>query len=210
MLGPPTTEPLLAGKVPVVVVGWHVDHPAVDVVRTSDERGMALAVDHLVSLGHRRITHIDGGDGPIATSRRAGYVVAMRAHGLEAEIRWVTGGQTQLDGQRAARLLLDEGQLPTAVVAFNDDVAVAAMALIAQRGVAVPGRLSMVGWDDSEAARLSPIGLTSIAQPVDEIANSVIRRIVARIEGRRVEDREVVLEPELQVRSSSESTLRMS
>ena len=210
MLGPPTTEPLLAGKVPLVVVGWHVDHPAVDVVRTSDEHGMALAVDHLVGLGHRRITHIDGGRGPIATSRRDGYVAAMRAHGLDQEIHVVPGGQTQLDGQRAARLLLSEGRLPTAVVAYNDDVAVAAMGLIVQHGVEIPGRLSMVGWDDSEAARLSPIGLTSIVQPVDEIADSVVRRIVARIEGRRVEDREVVLEPALMVRSSSQPAVRMS
>ena len=61
MLGPTTGMPLLAGRVPLVVVGWHVDHPAVDVVRTSDEHGMSLAVDHLVELGHRRIAHLDGG-----------------------------------------------------------------------------------------------------------------------------------------------------
>ena len=70
MLGPPTPEPLLAGRVPLVVVGWHVDHPAVDVVRTSDEHGMALAVDHLAGLGHRGIAHLDGGASVIAASRR--------------------------------------------------------------------------------------------------------------------------------------------
>jgi DNA-binding LacI/PurR family transcriptional regulator len=203
MLGPPTTEPLLAGKVPVVVVGWRVDHPAVDVVRASDERGMALAVDHLVGLGHRRIAHIDGGSGPITSARRDGYVAAMRAHGLDRQISVVPGGQTQLDGQRAARRLLDAGELPTAVVAYNDDVAVAAMGSLAQQGVPVPGRLSVVGWDDSEAARLSPIGLTSIAQPVDAMARSAVTRILARIDGRRVDDREVVLQPDLTVRSST-------
>ena len=67
MLGPPTPKPLLTGKVPIVVVGWHVEHPAVDVVRTSDEHGLALAVSHLVNLGHRRIAHIDGGNHLIAT-----------------------------------------------------------------------------------------------------------------------------------------------
>ena len=68
----------------MVVVGWHVDDPAVDVVRTSDEHGMAQAVDHLVGLGHRRIAHIDGGDSVIAVSRREGYAKAMQAHGLAA------------------------------------------------------------------------------------------------------------------------------
>ena len=203
MLGPPTAEPVLAGKMPVAVVGWHVEHPAVDVVRTSDERGMALAVDHLVDLGHRRITHIDGGVGPISASRREGYAKAMRTHGLDSEIRVVPGGQTQLDGQRAARLLLDEKELPTAVVAYNDDVAVAAMGAIAQQGIDVPDRLSIVGWDDSDAAAHSPIGLTSIAQRADLMARSVVERIVARIEGRRVDSREIVLEPELRARLST-------
>jgi len=207
MLGPTTAAPVLAGKLPVAVVGWHVRHPAVDVVRTSDERGMALAVDHLVDLGHRRISHIDGGVGPISASRREGYARAMRAHGLDSEIRIVPGGQTQLDGQRAAGLLLEQKELPTAVVAFNDDVAVAAMGAVAQQGVEVPDRLSIVGWDDSDAAAHSPIGLTSIAQPLDLMARSVVERIVARIEGRRVDRREIVLEPELRARRSTAGPL---
>jgi len=193
------------------VVGWQVEHPAVDVVRTSDERGMALAVDHLVDLGHHRITHIDGGVGPISASRRNGYAKAMRTHGLDREIRVVPGGETQLDGQRAGRLLLDEKELPTAVVAFNDDVAVAAMGAIAQQGIDVPDRLSIVGWDDGDAAAHSPIGLTSVAQRVDLMARSVMERIVARIEGRRVDSREIVLDPELRARlSTAEVAVLMS
>jgi DNA-binding LacI/PurR family transcriptional regulator len=203
MLGPPTAEPLLAGQLPVAVVGWHVDHPAVDSVRTSDERGMAAAVDHLVHLGHRRIAHIDGGDDLIAGARRAAYVAAMGRHGLADEVRLVPGGQTQLDGQRAARRLLDEGDLPTALVAFNDDVAVAAMGLLAQQGVAIPDRVSVIGWDDSEAAALSPVALTSVEQRPDTIGRLVVERLVARIEQRRIADREIVLEPELRVRQSA-------
>jgi DNA-binding LacI/PurR family transcriptional regulator len=203
MLGPPTPKPLLAGKVPIVVLGWQVDDPAVDVVRTSDEHGMALAVDHLLDLGHRRIAHIDGGDSVIATSRRDGYAKAMRARGLAAEIRVIPGGQSQLDGQRAARILMADGDLPTAIVAYNDDTAVAAMGLLAQQGIDVPGHLSIVGWDDSEAAALSPVGLTSVAQQPAEMSRLAVERIVARIQQRRVEGHQIVLEPELIVRSST-------
>jgi DNA-binding LacI/PurR family transcriptional regulator len=203
MLGPPTPKPLLTGKVPIVVVGWHVDHPAVDVVRTSDEHGMALAVTHLVSLGHRRIAHIDGGTSLIAASRRDGYAKGMQAHGLGSNIRIVTGGQTQLDGQRAARTLLQEGKVPTGLVAYNDDTAVAAMGVLAQQGIDVPSRLSIIGWDDSEAAALSPVGLTSVAQEPFEMARLAVERILARIEGRKVEGHEIVLEPQLRVRSST-------
>jgi DNA-binding LacI/PurR family transcriptional regulator len=203
MLGPPTAEPLLAGTVPVLVVGWHVDRPDVDVVRTSDERGMAQVVEHLVSLGHRRIAHIDGGDTLIAQARRSGYAKAMRAHRLSAEMRVISGGQSQLDGQRAARALFAEDDLPTAVVCYNDDTAVAAMGVFAQQGIDVPGRVSITGWDDSEAAALSPVGLTSVAQSPNTLARLAVERIVARIEGRDVDGHEIVLEPELRVRSSS-------
>jgi DNA-binding LacI/PurR family transcriptional regulator len=135
----------------------------------------------------------------------------MRARGLGAEIRVVPGGQTQLDGQRAARALLDGGDLPTAVVAFNDDTAVAVMALLAQQGVDVPGRLSIVGWDDIEAAALAPVGLTTVAQQPDEMSRLAVERIVARIERRKVIGHQIVLEPDLRVRgSTSKPPVRMS
>jgi DNA-binding LacI/PurR family transcriptional regulator len=203
MLGPPEAKPLLAGKVPIAVVGWYVDDPAVDVVRTSDEHGMAQAVDHLAGLGHRRIAHIDGGSSVISAARRDAYVKAMHAHGLDSCIRILPGGQSQLDGQRAARVLLAEGNLPTALLAYNDDTAVAAMGLLAQQDIEVPGQLSVVGWDDGEAAALSPVGLTTVAQDPTEMARLAVERIVARIEGRRVDGHEIVLEPELRIRSST-------
>jgi DNA-binding LacI/PurR family transcriptional regulator len=112
-----------------------------------------------------------------------------------------------LDGQRAARVLVQEGDLPTAIAAYNDDTAVAAMGLLAQQGIDVPGRISIVGWDDSEAAALSPVGLTSVAQQPAEMSRLAVERMVARIEGRRVEGNQIVLEPDLIVRSSTSKFL---
>lgn len=204
MLGPPSERPLLAGAVPVVVIGWHVDDPLVDSVRTSDQHGMALAVEHLAALGHRRIAHLDGGDGPIAAARRAGYEHAMRAQGLAAETRVVPGGQSQFEGQRATRSMLETGEpLPTALVAYNDDTAVAAIGVLAQQQVRVPEEVSVVGWDDGAAAALSPIGLTSVAQHPLALARLAVERAIDRIEQRRVDDHEVVLDGRLTVRAST-------
>jgi len=204
MLGPPVAEPLLAGQVPLVVLGWHVDHPEIDVVRTSDEHGLALAIQHLVDLGHRRIAHLQGGTGLVALARRDGYVKAMRSHGLDTEIRVVPcDGEDQLDGQRAARALLDEAELPTALVAFNDDIAAAAMSVFAQHGIEAPRDVSVVGFDDSALARSPEIDLTSVQQIPQEMARLAVERIIARSEGSEVSDREMVLEPELRLRSST-------
>lgn len=203
MLGPPTAEPRLAGRLPVVVVGWHVDHPRVDVVRTSDQTGMAVAVDHLVSLGHRRIAHLDGGDTLIAAARTAAFETAMTGHGLGDGMQVVPGGQAQLDGQRAARQLLEGGDLPTALIAYNDDNATAALGVFAQQGISVPGDISVVGWDDSRLAAESLVGLTTVRQRPAALAEMAVERVIERITQRRVEDRELVLEPELVVRAST-------
>lgn len=204
MLGPPVAEPLLAGSVPLVVMGWHVDHPDVDIVRTSDEHGLSQAVQHLVDLGHRRIAHLQGGTGLVAVSRRDAYVKAMRSHGLESEIRIVVcDGEDQLDGQLAARALLDDSELPTGIVAFNDDIAAAAMSVLAQQGIDVPGDLSIIGFDDSVLAHSPGIDLTSVQQMPHEMARLAVERIVARTTGVAIPDRELVLEPELRVRSTT-------
>jgi DNA-binding LacI/PurR family transcriptional regulator len=205
MLGPPVAEPVLAGRGPLVVVGWHVDHPDVDVVRTSDERGLALAVRHLVELGHRRIVHLQGGDGLLAAARRDAYVAAMRACGLQKETRVVMcDGEDQVDGQRGARTLLEHGsELPTALVAFNDDIATAAMSVLAQHGLDVPGDVSVVGFDDSVLARTPGVDLTSIQQQPQVLARLAVDRIIARSQGQEVATREIVLDPDLCVRGST-------
>jgi DNA-binding LacI/PurR family transcriptional regulator len=127
----------------------------------------------------------------------------MRDRGLGSEVRVVPGGDSQLAGQRAARLLLDGERLPTAVITYNDDVAVAAMALLIQQAVPVPDRVSIVGWDDGEAANLSPVALTTVAQDPRTMARLAMERVVSRVAQRPVESREIVLEPELRIRAST-------
>lgn len=205
MLGPAVPEPEMAGLVPVVVMGWHVDHPEVDVVRTSDEDGMRLAVDHLVSLGHQRIAHLQGGSGLIAASRRQAYSSAMQAHGLERAVRVIAcEGEDQLDGQQAMhRFLVSGADLPTALVAFNDDLAAAAMTVLLQHGLRVPGDVSLVGFDDSTLARSPGIDLTSVTQEPREMGRLAVERIVARSAGVAVDSREITLTPRLRTRSST-------
>lgn len=199
-----TAEPILADRVPTVVVGWHTDFPGVDIVRTSDAAGMVLAVDHLVDLGHRRITHIDGGPTIIGSARRDGYLQAMGKRDLASQTDVISGGQTHQDGHRAARALLAAtGKFPTAIVAYNDDVAMAVIGVLAQQGLRVPDDVSLVGWDDSRTAARPDVLLTSVAQDTAALAKAAVDRAVARIEGLPVEAREVVLQPSLTLRSST-------
>jgi DNA-binding LacI/PurR family transcriptional regulator len=207
MLGPAVPEPSLAGQVPLVVVGWRVDHPDVDVVRTSDDHGLELAVAHLVELGHRDIAHLQGGTGLVALARRDAYVKAMTRHGLPDRIDIVMcAGEDQLDGQRAARALLERDvALPTAITTFNDDIAAATLSVLAQQGIDVPGRVSVVGFDDGALAATPGLDLTTIRQEPSELARLAVDRIIARTSNGEVESREIVLEPQLTVRTTTAS-----
>jgi len=194
---------VLANQVPVVVVGRRVSVPGVDVVRSADDHGVAAAVDHLVGLGHRRIAHVDGGRGTIATDRRNGYRRAMRRHGLEREVLVLPGDHTDAAGIHAVRRLLAGDALPTAVVTFNDQVAVGLLDGLARAGVEVPADVSVVGYDDSSLARMAHVDLTTVSQQPRQQAEDAVAAAVERLDGGRVEDRRVVLRPRLVVRGTT-------
>jgi DNA-binding LacI/PurR family transcriptional regulator len=203
LLGPqsPTaTLADLATRLPVVVVARPVRSTTVDVVRTADDEGMRLAVDHLVALGHRDVVHVDGGRAPGAAGRRRGYREALQRHGLPARV--VDGGPTEDDGAAAARRLLD-GPLPGAVTVFNDRCALGVLDVLRRAGRTVPGEISVVGYDDSRIARLSSVDLTSVAQDVEQLTTLAVGRALARLDGTPVDRRELVVPPRLVVRSST-------
>jgi DNA-binding LacI/PurR family transcriptional regulator len=203
LLEPGSAVPVLAGRLPVVAVTWQVRTASVDVVRTSDDEGMRQAIDHLLGLGHRRVIHVDGGRGPVAASRRRADPAAMRPRGRGAEIPVVGGGINHEHRFGVARALLGEGDLPTAIIAYNDDVAAGLVEALVGGGVSVPERISVVGWDDSSLARLPHLDLTTVRQDAEELTRLAVQRSVARIQGDPVSGREQVLPPELIVRGST-------
>jgi DNA-binding LacI/PurR family transcriptional regulator len=208
LLGPqaPTSDLAdLAARLPLVVVARAVRHRAVDVVRTADDEGLHQAVDHLVAVGHRRIAHIDGGRAPGAADRRHGYRQAMGWHGLDAEARILPGGLTEADGAAAARTLLDApaGQRPTALTVFNDRCATGVLDVLHRAGLAVPGDISVVGYDDSRLARLAHVNLTTVAQDAEQLTTLAVTRAIDRLNGTPVDHRELVIPPRLVVRGTT-------
>jgi DNA-binding LacI/PurR family transcriptional regulator len=203
MLGPAKKQPIFAGQLPIAVVGWQVSQPTVDTIRTSDDSGMHLAVGHLAGLGHKSIAHIDGGSGLIAAARRESYKKAMKAAGLGEYIQVISGGEDSIDGQKAADIVLQLATRPTAIIAYNDDVAIAASTHFKYAGLSVPKDISVIGWDDSEASARSEIPLTSVRQEPEQLAELAFERVLARIEKPGREFEAIVLEPTLVIRESS-------
>jgi DNA-binding LacI/PurR family transcriptional regulator len=159
-------------------------------------------VDHLVGLGHRAIAHIDGGRAPGAADRRRGYRTAMNRHGLGGHIRVLPGGLTEEDGATAARVLLAARPRPTAVMAF-DRCATGVLDVFLRSGVAVPGDISVVGFDDTHLARLAHIDLTTVGQDITRLAGLAVGRAIARLEGEEPPGGERVVAPHLVVRGTT-------
>ncbi len=206
LLGPEASAARLAAldrQLPVVAVSRRVPTPGVDVVRVADDAGVARAVEHLTDLGHRDIAYLDGGPGMIAADRRRGYQRAMREAGLTARARVLPGDKDEAAGMRAARELLDGAGLPTAVVCFNDRCAVGLLDVFIRGGVAVPGTVSVVGYDDDPLSRLAHVALTTVGQDTGRLAEHAVAAIVERLDGDRGEHREVVLPPYLVVRNTT-------
>jgi DNA-binding LacI/PurR family transcriptional regulator len=207
LLGPQMSDAdlsALAEQCPVVVVG-RPGVAGVTGVLAADGPGLDAAVAHLVALGHRRIAFVDGPSGSIARARRQGYRDAMARYGFGADVDVMRGGVSEVDGSAAAVQLQSRpaGDHPTAVIAFNDRVAIGLRDRLVRSGARVPEDVSVVGYDDSPMARLGTIDLTSVSQEPQLLARATVERVAAALQGQPVDSGDVVVSPRLVVRSSS-------
>ncbi|WP_258319045.1 LacI family DNA-binding transcriptional regulator [Streptomyces griseorubiginosus] len=193
----------LARRAPVISLGRRIAKAGLDVVRTADDAGVGQVVDHLVELGHRSIVYVDGGKGVIVTDRRRGYRSAMRRNALDAHVRVLHGGATEHAGELAARHLLESGDLPTAVVAYNDQCAIGMLTGFRRAGVDVPGKISVAGYDDDTLSRLASFDLTTVSQNAEEQARQAVAAAVERLDHGRTAPREIVLTPGLIARGTT-------
>jgi len=189
--------------IPVVVLNRDTNDDHSDSVTNDNIAGAHLAVEHLVSFGHRRIAFIEGGAGAGARIRHQGYLHAMRDFGLEEESVTVEGRHTEQGGYQGAMELLKMRVLPTAVFASNDLCAIGAMNAFEEAGLSIPEDLSLVGYDNNRMAALRHISLTTIDQPGDDMGRSAVEHLADRIDGDRVDPRHDVVAPSLVVRSTT-------
>jgi len=174
-------------------------------VSAAHSAGAGIAVNHLLSLGHRRIAAITGPRGWIATDERLrGYHAALAAAGILPEPELIVESNFEIDqGLRGARRLLDLHEPPTAIFAFNDNIAIGALQAARERGVRVPEELSIVGFDDVEAAEIVTPQLTTIRQPLAEMGRMAVSVLERLIEGQRIEALHVELRTQLVVRQTT-------
>ena len=209
MLPEETNEELKALRragYPFVVVDPRVPlDEGVAAVSAANASGAHAAVEHLLSLGHKRIAALTGIPEWLASIERLkGYHSAHASAGVLADPDLVVEGDYSIEGgEAAAAMLLDLPDPPTAVFAFNDNMAVAVVREARKRGLRVPEDLSVVGFDDSEQAGIVTPALTTVRQPLAEMGRMAVSLLLRLLENQRVEGLNVELQTRLVVRDST-------
>jgi len=176
--------------------------PSVSAAHTS---GADQAMRHLLDLGHRRIAQITGPRGWVATEdRRRGYQAALADAGILPDPALEMEAIPEiLPGREAANVLLDLPEPPTAIFAFNDNIAIGAMQAAHARGMRVPEDLSVVGFDDVEHATIVTPTLTTVRQPLAEMGRTAVSLLMRLMERQSFETLHVELATRLVVREST-------
>jgi len=171
-------------QIPYIRIAPEHDRDAVPSVITDDREAAQRMTKYLLELGHTRIGFIQGDpEHGSSRQREAGYRAALEQANVEIRENWVQPGRyTYRSGLVAAESLLSADDRPTAIFASNDDMAAAVVAVANRLGLDVPGDLSIAGFDDTQTATTLWPQLTTVRQPIAEMAAASIDMLTRMLE----------------------------
>jgi LacI family transcriptional regulator len=174
---------LLAGGTPVIVYDNDVPSLPVDRILVENRSASARAVRHLLDIGHTRIAALAGNSRDYTGRQRLeGYLQALREHGIAPVPEYIVEADwTESRGYAGMLRLLSLETPPSAVYCCNYNMAVGALALLKEHGYRVPDDISLVSFDDVPLFRLHEAGITSVAQPIEKIAETIAGLVDSRL-----------------------------
>ncbi|ESY77616.1 LacI family transcriptional regulator [Mesorhizobium sp. LNHC221B00] len=190
-------------KLPCVLIDRFADQ-RFDQIGVENETAMRALIDHVASFGHKRIGYIAGQPGLATTRERIeAFRASLTANGLECLPHYVSPENVDTASATAStHAILSLPSSPTALVTGNNMTTIGAVRAIRERGLSIPGDLSLAGFDDFEWADCFEPRLTLVAQPCTEIGRQAATLLCARIASSGLEPQAVRLQATLQVRQS--------
>jgi LacI family transcriptional regulator len=205
VMAPHLSEEELASAVPAglptILINTRAAHEAHASIHLDNAAGARAVVDHLVSIGRRKLVHIAGPEQNIDAQERARACQAAAA-GHEVESVTVHGNFEESSGVTAVEALLDAGHRFDAIFAGNDNMAIGAMAALRSAGIDVPGQVAVAGFDDIPLAQ--HLGLTTVRVRIAELGERALVRLLDGLEQGDLggDERHA---PELVVRATSDA-----
>lgn len=192
---------------PLVLIDYRGQTPDMPSVTAANLSGAFGAVEHLLSLGHRRIGIITGlMDLGCSRDRLAGYREALQKAGLETDPDLIVAGDfSEPSGYEGMRRLMTLREPPTAVFASNDEMALGAMRAARDLDLRIPEDVSLVGFDDVHMAQFAVPPLTTVRQPMSDMGRRAVEMLLLQIKGDNLSESRVVLPTELIIRESTDT-----
>jgi GntR family transcriptional regulator of arabinose operon len=172
----------------------------------NDEHGGFVATEHLIKLGHEKIVGLFKTDDLQGVNRMQGFIRAFREHGITFFPEMVITYTTE---EKDSRLLerienfFNSDSIPSAVVCYNDQLALQILNMVRGQGLSVPADVSIVGYDDSFLAEATDVKLTSVTHPKMQMGIEAAKWIVSAVENKDNIPQSIVYEPELVIRNST-------
>lgn len=190
---------------PILLVNFCRRETTLPVVQGDNYNAARDAVASLIAQGHQRIAFIRGSHWTgQSAERERGYRQAMADAGLTIDDAWVEQGTfSEQSGQQAAERLLALAARPTAVFSANDEMAIGCMNAARAQGLSVPEDLSLIGFDDVQAASLVRPQLTTVRHPLALMAQAAVQELMRRIHGQPGKRQRVEFPAEMVVREST-------
>lgn len=197
-------ETALEANIPCMVINNVVHDLEVNYIGIDNITGGKIAADYLISLGHRRIAMVTGNlQTQSGAHRLEGFKQAMDKQKMPiASHAIVEGDYSRRSARLAAEKLLALPERPTAIFASSDDMALEMIAVILERGLRVPEDVSVIGFDDNPSCLFGPVALTTVKQPLFQMAEYAVQHLNNIVAGKRKALVQMVLPPQLIVRDS--------
>jgi DNA-binding LacI/PurR family transcriptional regulator len=200
----PLLEQLAARKVPLALVDVGPEKSGVSLLRLHYRQGIRQGVQHLVGLGHRDITFISGPKGLYSVrSRQAAFIRTIEECGIGCRASVVDGDHTMEGGMRAMDSLLKSRRIPTAVMCCNDLTAIGVLHKLYRVGLKAPDDMSVIGFGNSDLARVTIPPLTTVQMSCFELARAAVTALRAHVEGGAEPKRGYMINTQLVVREST-------
>ena len=177
----------------------------------NDEHGGFIATEHVIKLGHEKIIGLFKTDDLQGVNRMQGFIRAFRENNLsffpDMVITYTTEDKDSNVVERLQEFFKKENK-PTAIVCYNDQLALQVIFMLRGLGLKVPEDISIVGYDDSSLAEATDIKLTSVSHPKMDMGIEAAKWIVSAVEKRGTNEHSTIYEPELVVRNSTAALVK--
>ncbi len=189
---------------PSIIINNVVDDLDVSYIGIDNIAGGKIATDYLVNLGHKRIATITGTlKVQSGLQRLEGFKKSLKKNNIPIREEYILEGDYSRRSARAGmEKLLSLQERPTAVFVASDEMALEAIAVCLEKGLRVPQEISIIGFDDNPAALYGPVALTTVRQPLFQMAEDAVRYLQGVIAGKKTSLLKTVITPQLVIRES--------